>query len=75
MKKKIYSNVKGLGYEQNNIENLKNNINNQGGHHVKNQIDILEGKFHINTNYKPHSKTIYLSVFNNYLKNLKRLNP
>ena len=75
MKKKIYSNVKGLGYEQNNIENLKNNINSPGGHHVKNQIDILEGKFHINTNYIPHSKTIHLSVFNNYLRNLKRLNP
>jgi hypothetical protein len=48
MKKKILNNILGLGY-QNNLDFLKNLIKEipycAGNHHVRNQINVLEGNF------------------------------
>ena len=48
MKKKIYNNVTGLGYNP-NIDSLKKTINNNpycdGNHHVKNLINIHENNY------------------------------
>jgi len=52
MKKKVLNNILGLGY-QNNLDFLKNLIDNNnncnGNHHVKYQINILEGNYTINS--------------------------
>ena len=71
MKKKSYNNVKGLGYNPDSLDDLNTHLNDPGKHHVKNQIDILQNKFHINTNYVPNENSIDLSVFNNYIKLLR----
>jgi hypothetical protein len=50
MKKKILNNIIGLGY-QNDLVFLKNlfenNPNCNGNHHVRNQINVLEGIFEL----------------------------
>lgn len=49
MKKKVYNNVKGFGYDPFNLIKLKETIarhpNINGFHHINNQINILENKF------------------------------
>lgn len=51
IKGKIYNNVSGLGYNANNINELRKtlikNPTAAGNHHIKNQIIVLEGKFAI----------------------------
>jgi len=51
MKKKIYNNVRGLGYTPFNIKNLeyllKKNPDIDGHHHIKNQISILNNTFNL----------------------------
>jgi hypothetical protein len=50
MKKKILNNVTGLGYH-NDLNFLKNLIQNNphcsGNHHVRNQINVLEGNYYL----------------------------
>lgn len=75
MKKKIYNNVSGFGYNLNSLDSLKKNIidnpNCLGNHHIKNQIQILENNYNlqyiniVNTNLK----LINLYNFNNIIKN------
>ena len=74
MKKKIYNNVSGLGYNVNSLESLKKNIidnpNCIGNHHIKNQIQILENNYnlqYINIE-STNLKLINLSNFNNIIK-------
>jgi Glycosyl transferase family 2 len=48
MKKKIYNNVKGLGHNPFNLNELKilaQNTTRMGHHHITNQINVLENKF------------------------------
>jgi len=51
MKKKIYNNVQGLGYDIHNMEELKRlEINGcSGHHHVKNIIQLLENRYALPT--------------------------
>jgi hypothetical protein len=59
MKKKIYNNVVGLGY-QNDLGFLKNllesNQNCNGNHHVRHQINVLEGKYSIGIHHINNSE-------------------
>ena len=48
MKKKIYNNVSGLGYSPFNLNELKTLLARggiDGGHHVENQISVLENRY------------------------------
>jgi hypothetical protein len=49
MKKKIYNNIVGLGYDINNVNRLRNLIskNAPGKHHIKAYIEILENKYNL----------------------------
>jgi hypothetical protein len=59
MKKKILNNITGLGYN-NNLEFLKDLINKNekcmGNHHIKNQINVLEGNFRLNVHGNNNSQ-------------------
>ena len=71
MKKKVVNNVKGLGYDTTNIEKLRKNTEGVGNHHVRHMIDILKGKFTINTNSKGGGKNIvYLNPLANFISGL-----
>jgi hypothetical protein len=72
MKKKIYNNLKGLGYEPLNLNKLKhlsNNNNLAGYHHIKNQIRVLENTFTL-SNSNINSTDIDLSPLNESIINL-----
>jgi len=76
MKKKIYNNVLGLGYNVDSLESLKKNIMDNkdcpGNHHIKNQIKILENNYnlqYIHLQDSNKSKLINLYNFNNIIKN------
>jgi hypothetical protein len=68
MKKKIYNNVHGFGYPVNDSAGLKNLLENNpclsGFHHVKNQIEVLENQFKLNTIDKNDPNIIDLSRLN-----------
>jgi hypothetical protein len=70
MKKKIYSNVKGLGYSPFDINKLKQlppNVN--GYHHVAKQIQVLENTFTL-TLQERTPNDISLEPLNRYIKNI-----
>ena len=71
IKKKTINNVIGLGYNHNNNDELKKNIDKPGNHHIKNMIKINEGKFNFNTHYNPNNESIKLDIFNNFIRKLK----
>ena len=72
-KKKIINNVTGLGYNANNLHELKSlDKHCAGAHHVKNMIRILEGKYSINTNEQREIRDIDLYPIS-YL--LKKIDP
>jgi hypothetical protein len=68
IKKKIYNNVNGFGYPVNDLAALKNLIENNpslsGGHHVKNQVVVLENQFKLNTIDKNDPNIIDISRLN-----------
>jgi len=74
MKKKVLTNILGLGYKQDlyYLENLlKENKNIQGSHHVNHMINILKNKFSIETNIQAENKEDYVklnSLTNYFLK-------
>jgi len=70
IKKKVYNNIKGLGYNPFNINSLNQKlINNpicEGNHHIRKQIDILIGTF--NLPYENSEENdIDLTEFNKYI--------
>jgi hypothetical protein len=68
MKKKIYNNVKGLGYSPFNIINLENlakNPQTMGIHHIRNQINILKNNYKITKN-TINNGDISLAPLNNF---------
>jgi hypothetical protein len=72
MKKKIYNNVSGLGYEPFNLTSLKSLLKQSsiaGLHHVENQIDVLENKYKLELS-KIKSSDIDLTPISEYMLNL-----
>lgn len=73
IKKKVYNNVKGLGYNPFDYNSLKKqliiNSNCEGFHHVIKQIKILENNFNIDVEEK-NIGDVDLIPFNNYVKSL-----
>lgn len=73
IKKKVYNNVKGLGHDPFNLQNLKMNLKNEpsmfGWHHIDKQIKILEKTFVISVE-AANSEDIDFTPFNNYISNL-----
>ena len=73
MKKKIITNVEGLGYNKdlNELQGiLKDNKNAQGYHHIQHMINILLDKFYITTNIDSRKEFIQLSPLSNYFLKL-----
>jgi hypothetical protein len=69
-KKKVINNVKGLGYDYNNLNTLKNlGKNCAGNHHVLQMIRIHEGTYSINTNEQQNKDDIDLSPISKFIKN------
>jgi hypothetical protein len=72
MKKKVLNNIIGLGYP-NDLNSLREvirvNPNCQGNHHVKHQINILEGVYRLDS-WIPEKHFIDLSELNNYLSKI-----
>jgi hypothetical protein len=68
MKKKIYNNVNGFGYPVNDINRLKNLLQDtpglRGFHHVRNQIEVLENRFKLNRIDKNDPNIIHISRLN-----------
>lgn len=70
-KKKVINNVKGLGYNIDNIDELKKlSEYAPGRHHIRHMIKILEGTYSVNLNEKSNSNDIDLSPISNFLKKL-----
>ena len=72
MKKKIYNNLKGLGYEPLNLNKLKELSHNNslpGYHHILKQIRVLENTFSL-SNSNINSTDIDLSPLNHFIINL-----
>lgn len=70
-KKKVINNVKGLGYNSDNLDELKNlHKNAAGGHHVRQMIKILEGTYKINLNENFKANDIDLTPISNFLKKI-----
>lgn len=73
IKKKVFNNVKGLGYEPFNLNSLKKlqekgtSIN--GFHHVDKQIKILENRFRLDVESR-NNNDISLIPFNKYITEL-----
>lgn len=74
IKKKVYNNVKGLGYnpfDLNSLLNLKNSgCSLMGFHHVNKQIQILKNNFQLNIK-NIESNDISLTPLNNKILELK----
>ena len=69
MKKKVITNVEGLGYPSDDLEYLKNLPKETPGcHHVRHMIQILNNTFTINTNFEITPQHIPLKPFIFYLK-------
>jgi hypothetical protein len=69
MKKKVKTNVEGLGYPSDDLEFLKNLPKETPGcHHVRHMIQILKNSFTINTNFEITNEHIPLKPFIFYLK-------
>jgi len=73
IKKKIYCNVSGLGYDANNLEELKKiiriNPTCEGCHHIVKLIKILENNFKLEF-YTFNKEGIDLTPLNNFVKRL-----
>ena len=70
MKKKIYNNVKGLGYPPFNLEVLKSYEGDRlkaGFHHITNQVAVLENRYKIVKN-EIYPNDISLEPLNNLIK-------
>ena len=70
VKQKTINNVRGLGYDMNNLPQDKNL---PGGHHVQRLRDIQENKFQLDTNYTKNDSSIDLREFNNFILNLHKI--
>jgi hypothetical protein len=71
MKKKVITNVEGLGYNSNDLDFLKNLPKDTPGcHHVRHMIQILKNKFMINTNFIITNENVNLNSFVLYLKEI-----
>jgi len=71
MKKKVITNVEGLGYNSNDLDFLKNLPKDTPGcHHVRHMIQILKNKFIINTNFIITNENVNLNSFVLYLKEI-----
>lgn len=74
MKKKVRTNILGLGYKEDlqYLEQLlKDNQNTEGSHHVKHMINILKKNFTIETNVQSQNNNGYVkldSLVNYFLK-------
>ena len=65
MKKKITTNINGLGYPTDKVklENiLVENKNPDGTHHIKHMIDMLDNKFEINTRINGEGQKDYICL-------------
>jgi hypothetical protein len=72
-KKKVINNVKGLGYDYNNLNALKKLSKNcAGAHHISHMIKIHEGTYSINTNEQQNKDDIDLSPISKFIKNGKK---
>jgi len=73
IKKKVYNNITGLGYNPFNLNELNQmlrvNPSCEGYQHVTKQIEILENRFTINVEER-NETDIDLTIFNNYMKSL-----
>lgn len=72
MKKKVLNNITGLGYanDLNLLRDLiRNSPNCNGNHHVRHQINILEGGYRLES-WTPEEHFIDLSELNNYLSKI-----
>jgi hypothetical protein len=72
MKKKVYNNVSGLGYEPFNLSSLKSLLKQNdiaGLHHIENQIAILENKYELELS-EIKSSDIDLTPISKYILNL-----
>jgi len=74
IKKKVYNNVKGLGYNPFDLQSLKyliqRNNNIMGNHHINKQIKILENTFSLDIE-KKQNNDISLTPLNQFLLNIK----
>lgn len=73
MKKKVFNNIIGLGYQPFKLNELKKlaKINGcEGIHHINNQIDILENNYKLPIG-KINNNDISLEPLNNFIINLK----
>ena len=75
IKKKVYNNVKGLGYNPFDLISLKNllhrNNSIMGNHHIHKQIKILEKTFSLDIENKLNND-ISLTPLNQFIKELKQ---
>jgi hypothetical protein len=65
MKKKITTNINGLGYpvDKKQLQNiLDKNKNPDGTHHIKHMIDIIDNKFEINTRINGEGQKDYICL-------------
>lgn len=73
MKKKIYNNVHGLGFQPLNLQSLKQlldvNPDIMGNHHIRHQINVLENTFAIHKQ-SCHPSDISLEPLNNFIHSL-----
>jgi len=75
MKKKVITNVEGLGYNSKDLDVLKNLPKDTPGcHHVRHMIQILKDKFSINTNFVITKEHVNLKPFVLYLNEHLTLN-
>ena len=64
MKKKVRTNVEGLGYDSNDLDLLKSLPKDTPGcHHVRHMIQILKNNFTINTNFVITNEHVPLNPF------------
>ena len=71
MKKKVITNVEGLGYPSYDLDFLKKLPKDSAGcHHIRHMIKILENEFTINTNSVVTDSFVPLKPFSNHIKSL-----
>ena len=74
MKKKVITNVEGLGYPSHDLQFLKDLPKDAPGcHHIRHMIKILEDKFTINTNSVVNDSFVPLKPFSNHIKSLYKV--
>jgi len=69
--KKVINNVNGLGYDNTDLNLLKNLEKNcAGAHHISHMINIHEGTYSISTNEPINKDDIDLSPISKFIKNM-----